>query len=59
MEIEEDSKQVCIRVLEKTLLEKNISLEELKATNQMEWVSRMNNISNCIDEIIFERYIYV
>ena len=27
--------------------------EELKATNQMEWVQRMNNIQNRAKEVIF------
>ena len=27
--------------------------EELKATNQMEWVQRMNNIQNRAKELIF------
>ena len=33
--------------------------EELKATNQMEWVGRMNNIKNRVEEIIFKELIYV
>lgn len=33
--------------------------EELKATNQMEWVSRMNNIKNRAEEIIFKELIYI
>ena len=33
--------------------------EKLKATNQMEWVSRMNNIKNRAEEIIFKELIYV
>ena len=33
--------------------------EELKATNQMEWVCRMNNIKNRAEEIIFNELIYV
>lgn len=33
--------------------------EELKATNQMEWVCRMNNIKNRVEEIIFSELIYV
>lgn len=33
--------------------------EELKANNQMEWVCRMNNIKNCVEEIIFNELIYV
>ena len=33
--------------------------EELKATNQMDWVGRMNNIKNRVEEIIFKELIYV
>ncbi len=33
--------------------------EELKATNQLEWVCRMNNIKNRVEEIIFSELIYV
>lgn len=33
--------------------------EELKASNQMEWVSRMNSIKNRAEEIIFKELIYV
>lgn len=32
--------------------------ENLKQVNQLEWVGKMNNIKNAIEEIIFERYIY-
>ena len=32
--------------------------EELKATNQMEWVCRMNNIKNRAEEIIYNEIIY-
>ena len=42
----------------KQFAEKENITEELKATNQMEWVQKMNNIRNCIDEIILENYIY-
>lgn len=33
--------------------------EELKATNQMEWVQAMNNIKNRAEEIVFNEIIYV
>lgn len=33
--------------------------EELKSNNQMEWVSRMNNIKNRVDEVILKEYIYI
>ena len=32
--------------------------EELKANNQMEWVQKMNNIKNSVEEIIFNQFIY-
>lgn len=32
--------------------------EELKEKNQIMWVQEMNNIQNCIDEIIYDQYIY-
>ena len=33
--------------------------EELKASNQIEWVQAMNNIKNRAEEIIFKELIYV
>lgn len=32
--------------------------EQLKVENQVEWVRRMNNIHNRVEEIIFNEYIY-
>ena len=32
--------------------------EELKAKDQMEWVRKMNNISNIADEIVLNMYVY-
>ena len=33
--------------------------EQLKATNQMEWVGKMNAIKNAVEEIILKELIYV
>lgn len=33
--------------------------EELKATNQLEWVQAMNNIKNRAEEFVFNEIIYV
>jgi len=41
------------------LAEKENITEELKATNQMEWVGRMNNIKNRAEEIILKELIYI
>ena len=46
-------------LLMKQLMEKENITEELKATNQMEWVCRMNNIKNRVEEIICNELIYV
>ena len=45
-------------LLMKQLAEKEDVTEELKASNQIEWVRRMNNIKNRVEEIIFSELIY-
>lgn len=46
-------------LLMKQFKEQENITEELKATNQMEWVRCMNNIKNRVKEIIFSELIYV
>ena len=46
-------------LLMKQFAEKENITEELKATNQMEWVGKMNAIKNAVEEIIFAELIYV
>jgi hypothetical protein len=46
-------------LLMKQFAKKENITEELKATNQMEWVSKMNAIKNAVEEIIFTELIYV
>lgn len=48
-----------IDLLMKQFAKKENITEELKATNQMEWVYKMNNIKNRAEEIIFNELIYV
>lgn len=43
----------------KELAEKENINEQLKESNQMLWVSKMNNIKNIAEEIILKEYIYV
>lgn len=45
-------------LMKQFIKQENIT-EELKANNQMEWVCRMNNIKNRVEEIIFSELIYV
>lgn len=42
----------------KLMAKKEVITEELKATNQLQWLGKMNNLKNSIEEIILERYIY-
>jgi len=46
-------------LLMKQFVEKENITEELKATNQMEWVGKMNAIKNAVEEIIFAELIYM
>lgn len=46
-------------LLMKQFVEQENITEELKANNQIEWVCRMNNIKNRVEEIIFSELIYV
>ena len=58
MEIEETA-NARFELLMKQFMEKENITEELKATNQMECVGKMNNITNCVQEIILKELIFV
>lgn len=51
--------QKQFELLMKQFAERENITEELKATNQLEWVCRMNSIKNRVEEIIFYEFIYV
>lgn len=46
-------------LLMKQFAERENITEELKASNQMEWVQKMNNIKNRVEEIILQELIFV
>lgn len=46
-------------LLMKQFAEKENITEELKATNQMEWVGKMNAIKNAVEEIILKELIFI
>ena len=48
-----------VQKLIKELTEKENITEELKSSNQMLWIGKMNNIKNIAEEIILKEYIYV
>lgn len=48
-----------VQKLIKELAEKENITEELKSSNQMLWISRMNSIKSIVEEIVLKEYIYV
>lgn len=48
-----------VKKLIKQMAEKENITEELKRTNQLEWVQAMNNIKNRAEEIVLNELIYV
>lgn len=55
--IDKAANELYDRLIEDYKLKRNIT-EELKEKNQMEWFKEMNNIENCIVEIILNEIIY-
>ncbi len=47
-----------VQKLIKELTEKENITEELKSSNQMLWISKMNNIKDIAEEIVLKEYIY-
>ena len=47
-----------VQKLIKELTEKENITEELKSSNQMLWIGKMNNIKDIAEEIVLKEYIY-
>ena len=56
-DIEEQAQERFERIVEQMKQDQGIT-EQLKAENQMEWVSRMNNIQACAREVVNAELIY-
>lgn len=57
-EIDIVSEDMLKSIISQLMKQENVT-EELKSTNQMEWVQAMNNIKNRAEEIILKELIYV
>lgn len=55
--IDEKCNSLLESIITKLVKQENVT-EELKANNQLEWVSRMNNIKNRAEEIVYNEYVY-
>lgn len=56
-DIEEQAQELFLRLV-KEYAEKEGVTEQLKATDQMEWMRRMNNIRSSVDNIILKQVIF-
>ena len=56
-DIEEQAQQLFLRLVKELAEQENVT-EELKSTDMMLWVKKMNNIRNRATEIVNERIIY-
>lgn len=56
--IDEDAKKRVSDIVNKLAVAEGVN-EELKQSNQMEWVQAMNNIKSRAEEVIFNELIYV
>ena len=57
VDIEQQAQDLFLRLV-KDLAEKENVTEELKSTDMMLWVQKMNNIRNCATEIVNAKMIY-
>lgn len=57
-DVEQQAQDLFLRLV-KDLAEKENITEELKSTDMMLWVQKMNNIRNCATEIVNNKLIYV
>lgn len=57
MDVESSCEKLYKKMINQLKQQENIT-EELKAKDQMEWVRKMNNISNIADEIVLNMYVY-
>ena len=55
--VDEQASDMFFRLVEQMKVNEGIT-EQLKVNNQMEWVARMNNIRNRVEEIINAELIY-
>ncbi len=55
--IDEKCNTLLASIINELTKKENIT-EELKISNQLEWVAKMNNIKNRAEEIVYNEYVY-
>ena len=56
-EVDEQARSYLETLIKQLAEEENVT-ENLKATNQLEWIQKMNNIKNRAEEIVLNELIY-
>lgn len=56
-DVEQQAQDMFFRLVDEISKQEGIT-EQLKATDQMEWVRRMNNIQNRATEVVYAKVIY-
>lgn len=56
--IDDEANTLYDRLIEQYKIKRNIT-EELKEKDQMKWVQEMNNIQNCVEEVINKQLIFI
>ena len=57
-DIEQQAQEMFFRLVDEMAKQEGVT-EQLKATDQMEWVRRMHNIQNRATEIVYTELIYI
>lgn len=57
-DIEEQAQELFSRLVKEYAEQEGIT-EKLKATNQMKWVQKMNNIRECVIETVYSDVVFV
>lgn len=53
LKVQKEADDLYERLVEEYKIKWNVT-EELKQNDQMKWVQMMNNIKNCVDEIVYK-----
>lgn len=58
LKVQKEADDLYERLVEEYKIKWNVT-EELKQNDQMKWVQMMNNIKNCVDEIVYKEVIEI
>ena len=57
-QFDNDTQDTFEKLVKRTVEAENVT-EELKSTNQIEWLRQMNNIRNRVEEFVLNEFVYL